>query len=243
MMQALGAEQAVRLRAGAIAHAGRQSFELPRIWLPPLNEVAARVVQVSGWDVYERARAGGRGVIFLTPHLGCFEVIAQYLSTRMPITVLYRPPRQRWLRELVEEGRRREQLSTAPADLSGVRLLLKALRRGEAVGLLPDQAPKAGEGRWIEFFGKPAYTMTLAGRLTESGAGVVLIWAERLPRGAGYHLHLSAPDQVIDGTTEVRAEQISREIERMILRCPEQYLWGYNRYKRRRGTGAPVESD
>lgn len=243
MTQALGAEQAARLRGAAIAHAGRQSLELPRIWLLPHRDVVAHIVEVSGWEHYEAACARGKGVIFLTPHLGCFEMIGQYLSMRMPFCALYRPPRHKWLRELVEQSRTRPGFSTAPTDLSGVRTLLRALKRGEAIGLLPDQAPRAGEGRWIKFFGKPAYTMTLAGRLTESGAGVVLIWAERLPGGAGYHLHLSAPAQAIDGTTEARAEQISQEIERMILQCPEQYLWGYNRYKRRRGTGAPVESD
>lgn len=101
--------------------------------------------------------------------------------------------------------------------------------------MLPDQAPKVGEGRWIDFFGKPAYTMTLAARLSESGAAVIMVWAERLPGGAGYHFHLQAPTQPFTGNTEERAGQISREIERLILQCPQQYLWGYNRYKRRRG--------
>ena len=108
--------------------------------------------------------------------------------------------------------------------------------------MLPDQAPKVGEGRWMDFFGKPAYTMTLAARLTESGAAVIMVWAERLPGGAGYHFHLQRPTQQIIGTTEERAQQISHEIERLIRQCPEQYLWGYNRYKRPRGVEAPPES-
>jgi KDO2-lipid IV(A) lauroyltransferase len=120
--------------------------------------------------------------------------------------------------------------------------LLKALKRGEAVGMLPDQAPKVGEGRWMDFFGRPAYTMTLAARLTESGAAVIMVWAERLPGGAGYHFHLQRPTQSITGTTETRAQQISHEIEHLIRQCPEQYLWGYNRYKRPRGVEAPPES-
>ncbi len=242
MVQALGVEDERRVRFSAIAHAGRQSLELPKIWLRPLEETAARVVKITGWELVEEATRAGKGILYLTPHLGCFEITAQYLSTHAPITVLYRPPKQDWLQTMIETGRAREQLHIAPADLSGVRSLLKALKKGEAVGMLPDQAPKVGEGRWIDFFGKLAYTMTLAARLSESGATVLMVWAERLPGGAGYHFHLSRPTQALCGSTEERAAQISHEIETLIRQCPEQYLWGYNRYKRPRGVEAPPES-
>ena len=241
MVLALGEEGARRARGAAIAHAGRTSLELPKIWLRPLDEVAARVVKVSGWELFEAASRQGKGILFLTPHLGCFEITAQYVSTFAPVTVLYRPPKHAWLQTLIETGRARAQLHIAAADLSGVRALLKALRRGEAVGMLPDQAPRSGEGRWLDFFGKPAYTMTLAGKLSESGATVIVVWAERLAGGAGYYFHLQHPTQPISGTVEQRAQQINQEIERLIRQCPEQYLWAYNRYKRPRGVEAPPE--
>ena len=242
MQLALGAAGEQRVRAAAVAEAGRQSLELPKIWLRPLEEVVGRVVKVSGWELAEAAMREGKGILYLTPHLGCFEVTAQYLSTHAPITVLYRPPKQRWLQTMIEEGRARGQLRIAAADLAGVRSLIKALKKGEAVGMLPDQAPKMGEGRWLDFFGKPAYTMTLAARLTETNAAVIMVWAERLPDGAGYHFHLQAPSQPITGTTEERAQRINREIERLIMQCPAQYLWGYNRYKRPRGVEPPPEN-
>lgn len=109
--------------------------------------------------------------------------------------------------------------------------------------MLPDQAPRRGEGRWIDFFGRPAYTMTLAAKLSESGAAVVLAWGERLPDGEGYRLHFMPPASPVTGTLEERAFAINREMEQLILQCPEQYLWGYNRYKRRRGTEPAPESD
>ena len=241
MLLALGESGARRTRAAAIAHAGRSALELPKIWLRPLDEVASRVLKVSGWELFEAANRDGKGILFLTPHLGCFEITAQYVSSFAPVTVLYRPPKQAWLQTLIETGRARAQLHIAAADLSGVRSLLKALRRGEAVGMLPDQAPRSGEGRWLDFFGKPAYTMTLAGKLSESSATVIVVWAERLPGGAGYHFHLQQPMQTISGTVEERAQQINREIEHLIQQCPEQYLWGYNRYKKPRGVDAPPE--
>lgn len=233
---ALGPEGSARTRAAAIGEAGKGMLELPKIWLRPLSETAARVVEVSGWELVEAATRRGRGILYLTPHLGCFEVTAQYLSTQAPITVLYRPPKQAWLQTMIEAGRARAQLYLATADLSGVRTLLKALKRGEAVGMLPDQAPKEGEGRWLDFFGKPAYTMTLAARLVESGATVIMVWAERLPNGQGYHFHLRAPSRPLTGGIEQRAQQINHEIEDLIRECPAQYLWGYNRYKQRKST-------
>lgn len=242
MRLALGEAGERRFRNAAIGHAGRQFLELPKIWLRPLEEATARVVRISGWEHVEAADRAGKGIVYLTPHLGCFEITAQYLSTHAPITVLYRPPKRAWMQTLIETGRQRAQLHIAAADLAGVRTLLKALRKGEAVGLLPDQAPRMGEGKWLDYFGKPAYTMTLAARLTETRAAVIMVWAERLPGGAGYHFHLQPPTQPIDGSTEERAQQINHEIETLIRQCPQQYLWGYNRYKRPAGAEPPPDS-
>jgi KDO2-lipid IV(A) lauroyltransferase len=223
-------------KAEAIAEAGKALLELPKIWLRPQDEVVERVVRVSGWDIVEAAWQRGEGILFLTPHLGCFEITAQYYAAHAPITVLYRPPKQAWLQPLIESGRGGANLHLAPADLAGVRRMLKALKRREAVGMLPDQVPGTGEGVWADFFGRPAYTMTLAARLTEaSRATVIMAYAERLPGGAGFHLHLMAPETPIEGPLEARAGAINRALEALIRRCPDQYLWGYNRYKAPRG--------
>jgi len=113
-----------------------------------------------------------------------------------------------------------------------VRQLIKALKRGEAVGILPDQAPGVGEGEWADFFGKPAYTMTLAGRLQQStGAAVVMAFAERLPAGAGYQLHLRRI-----AADPLGAQQLNRAVEDVIRIRPAQYFWGYNRYKKPAGS-------
>ncbi len=212
-------------RAAAVAEAGKTLLELPKVWLRPQDEVVGRVVKVSGWELVERAWQAGRGLLFLTPHLGCFEITAQYYAKHRPITVLYRRPKQDWLAPLIEQGRG-ANLRLAPADVGGVRKLIRALKSGEAVGMLPDQAPKAGEGEWAPFFGRPAYTMTLAARLAQMDATVLLAYAERLHYGAGYHLRLFAPQSPVATPADV-----NREIERLVRLCPGQYLWGYNRYK------------
>ena len=239
-LRAAGFAEPALLRQ-AIAEAGKGLLELPAIWLCPHAAVAGWVAQVSGWDLVEAALARRRGIIFLTPHLGCFEITAQYYAYRAPdyapITVLYRSPKKKSVEPLMLLGRRRPNLRLASADLKGVRILLRALKQGEAIGILPDQAPGVGEGEWADFFGRPAYTMTLAGRLAGAGAAVILAYAERLPRGLGYHLHLEAMPGPLAGESPARA--LNRALEGLIRQCPAQYGWSYNRYKVPAGAQAP----
>lgn len=216
----------------AVGHAGRMSAELPRLWLgktPALSWENDRAAV--------QAYANGRGVIFLTPHLGCFEITAQALALRFsaehgPLTVLYRPARHAALGEVMGMARRRPGLEAAPTSLSGVRQMLKALRSGRAVGLLPDQVPPENMGQWAPFFGQPAYTMTLAARLAlQTGAQVVLIWGERLPWGRGYRLHTQELGHPLSPHLAAAVVQINQAMEGLILQCPSQYIWGYARYK------------
>jgi len=237
---ALGDERARRLSGEVAGETGKMILELPKLWVPPLAEVAAMVRAVSGWELLEEAWARGEGVLLIAPHLGCFDMVAQFMATRAPMTALYRPPRQAWLRPLVEAGRRRDRLTLVPTDLSGVRAMLRALKRRETVGILPDQAPSAGEGRWLPFFGRPAYTMTLAARLSEAGrVTAILAFAERRPHGAGYDVQFHPLPEPLDGDTEARAAALNRASEWLIRRCPQQYLWGYNRYKVPSGAEPP----
>jgi KDO2-lipid IV(A) lauroyltransferase len=223
-----------RTRHEAIAGAGRMLAELPLVWLRPRAEVLALVRRVEGREHVERARAGGGGIVFLTPHFGCFEVAAQVAAAEFPITVLYRPPKLGWMQPLIEEGRGRENVRLARADFSGVRELLAALVRNEAVGILPDQVPGEGEGEWVEFFGKPAYTMTLAARLAaRPGSVCLLAFGERLPNGAGFVLHVRPLPEAEPGESGPR--RVNRAVEALIRENPGQYLWGYNRYKTPRG--------
>lgn len=215
----------------AVAESGKLAMETPRLWFG-----ATPRIQWEGAELVEAARAGGRGILFLTPHLGCFEVTAQgYARDFGRITVLYRPARKRWLRELVDTARARPNLAAAPTTIAGVKALLKALKAGEAVGLLPDQVPPRGLGAWAPFFGKPAYTMTLPARLArQANASLLLAWGERLPLGRGYRIHLRAWDEALGREPEEAAAQVNRRMESLIRECPSQYLWGYARYKQPR---------
>jgi len=214
--------------AGAVAAAGQLVAELPRLWFG-----RAPRLQWQGAELIDAARARGHGILFLTPHLGCFEVTAQGYAARYGrITVLYRPPRKAWLRPLVEAARGRPNLAAAPTTLGGVKQMLKALQAGEAVGLLPDQVPPHGLGVWAPFFGKPAYTMTLSARLArQTGATVLLAWGERLAWGRGFRIHLRPWTGELPEDAQAAAQSVNQQMETLVRECPAQYLWGYARYK------------
>jgi KDO2-lipid IV(A) lauroyltransferase len=221
-------------RRAAIGAAGQLLAETPALWFRPHGEVAALVREGEGIEAVLAARTQGQAVLFLTPHLGCFEVAAQYAALHTRITVLYRAPKMGWLDPLMREGRTREQMRLAPANTSGVREILAALKRGEAAGFLPDQVPGEGEGEWAEFFGAPAYTVTLAAKLAErDDVMCFLAYARRLPRGAGYVIAVRPLPPALPG--ERPARRMNRALEMLVRECPEQYLWGYNRYKTPRG--------
>ena len=227
-----------RVLGANVAEAGKGVMELPWVWRRPLSDVLASVQSCEGWEHVVAAQARGKGIVFLTPHIGCFEVIALYLGAHMPLTSMYRVPKLAWLDGVMRQGRERGQMKLARADIGGVRALYKALKRGEAIGLLPDQVPGNGEGEWIPFFGRPAYTMTLVSRLVESSeAAVLMCVAQRLPNGAGYALHFSPLTLHTDTSVTL---QINQAVESLVRACPEQYLWSYNRYKIPAGVAPPA---
>ena len=214
-----------------IAETGKAILETLGIWQKKETEILPFVKQIHHWQVVDDALKMGKGLIFITPHLGCFEITSIYYGSKHPITVLYRAPKQAWLMPLIEAGRSRTGVTLAEANAAGVRKLMQALKRNEAIGILPDQIPAEGEGEWADFFGKPAYTMTLASKLAEkTGAAVILAFGERLPNGAGYDIHLS---RLEDGAIATPA-LLNKAIEAQITQNPSQYLWRYNRYKQRR---------
>ncbi|MBV8248108.1 MAG: lysophospholipid acyltransferase family protein [Comamonas sp.] len=219
----------------AVGHAGRMVFEMPRIWLGQLPQCD----MVNG-EVVEQAYARGKGIVFLTPHLGCFEMSVQAAARRWSarhgeITVLYRPARQGWLAQILETARNRPGVSAVPTTLAGVRQMIKALRQGAAVGLLPDQVPPHGLGIWSPFFGRDAYTMTLAARLVlQTGAAVIVARCERKSWGRGYTLYLEELSVPESQSLEATVWQINAAMEAAIHQCPQQYLWGYGRYKQPR---------
>jgi Kdo2-lipid IVA lauroyltransferase/acyltransferase len=213
------------IRRASALEAGKMALETPWVWGQESTRLNA---YVSHADSVARVLSAvkGRPVIYLTPHLGGFEVAGRAIAQFAPMTVMFKPPKRADFGAIVLAARARGNMKTVPANVSGVRQLFKALKRGEAIGMLPDQVPTDGEGIWAPFFGVPAYTMTLQSKLAQAAdAAVVMVACERLTNAQGWRLHMKLLDTLPD------PEPLNREIETLIRTMPTQYLWGYNRFK------------
>ncbi len=226
----------------SVAQAGKMVMETPKMWMGKVPKV-----RWVGIELIEQAYRDKKGLLFLMPHLGSFEIIGQAWARQFgadhgDFTVLYRPARKPLMEKVVATSRSRPGLAAFPTNAAGVRQLMKALKQGRAVGVLPDQVPPEGMGVWVPFFGQNAYTMTLAARLAhQSGATVLVGWGERLAWSRGFCIHvmplLDAPGE-LSADVEHACTQINLGMERAIQQCPSQYLWSYARYKQPRKVSA-----
>ncbi|HSJ82003.1 MAG TPA: lysophospholipid acyltransferase family protein [Thiobacillus sp.] len=229
-----------RLLRQSISEYGKAIMELLPLWLGADKQALKWVRRTSGWEQIDAARAAGKGVILVAPHIGCFEIIGQYFGSLHPFTIMYKPSPQPVLNALMLAGRQRGQTKLVPADMSGVRGLLAALRRREGIGILPDQVASSGDGVWAPFFGRPAYTPTLVASLQrKTGAAAFFVAAERLGWGRGYHLHVYPLDDALPEEKTAAAIRINQGVEAVVRHFPAQYMWTYNRHKRPGGVALP----
>lgn len=228
-----GARRSLARRS--LLEAGKTFTEMGAMWYWSPARLRGKIRDVVGWENVEAARARGKGVIALTPHLGAWELTSQYYVSRHPLTCLYRPPRLQALDAMILRSRERMGAQLVPTTPSGVKTLYQTLKRGETVGILPDQDPGRGAGIFAAFFGVPTNTMTLVPRLARTtGAAVVLVYAERLPHGRGYVMRFyRAPVGVEDADPAVAAAAMNRGVEACVRERPEQYQWSYKRFKTR----------
>lgn len=224
-----------------IWHAAAASGQLfsDSLWIWRNPKKALSLVEVQDWGLVEEAINEGHGLVMLTPHLGGFEIIPRVLAQHFPATILYRPSRQEWLNKVVEEGRAYPNMHFVPTNLNGVRQMTRALTRGEAIGILPDQVPSGGEGVWVPFFGRPAYTTPLPARLANrNNTPVVMFTAKRKGLGKGWLMQAKrlAP---LSEDSMLAAAELNAAIENAILVAPNQFIWAYNRYKHPSGAELP----
>lgn len=232
----LGPAERMRLARETLREGIASMFELGPLWRWPRERVLSLVRDVHGSEVLDAAVSSGRGAVFIGPHLGAWELAGLFTSTRIPMTSLYRPPRVRMLDGTLRRARERFGARLVPADAGGVRALFRALRRGEAVGVLPDQDPGQAGGIFAPFFGVAAKTSTLTARLIAgSEAMAILGWAERLERGRGYRMHYVELDGGLFrcGDIERATCALNLELERVIRQFTCQYMWSYRRFRHR----------
>ncbi len=226
-----GAARAALLRE-VLAESGKSASEIVKVWGAGAGRALALVREVRGEALLDAALAAGKGVIIAAPHLGCWELLNYWLCRKTPMAILYRPPRIAAIEGLLRKVRGALAPEQVRADGAGVRTLYKRLAAGGTVGILPDQKPRAGEGQVAPFFGRDALTMVLLPRLAaRTGATVLYAFAERLPRGAGYRIHLlPAPGGLADADLGVACSALNRGVQECVELAFTQYQWQYKRY-------------
>lgn len=229
----LSSRERAALAQDSLRHSAATMLELGFAWQGDEDKVAASIIDVHGQELLEESRQSGQGAIVLAPHFGNWEVLNFWLSRHFPFTAMYEPPKLAPLDPIIRAGRERCGASLVPTNPRGVASLLKALKRGEAVGILPDQEPDWGSGVFAPFFGRPAYTATLLPKLVaRTNARVVTGVARRLP-GRGYALHfLAADDRVYSSDEATSCTGVNASVEAAIALEPAQYQWEYKRYSK-----------
>jgi KDO2-lipid IV(A) lauroyltransferase len=232
-----GAARAALLRE-AMAEGGKSITEIVKVWGGGAVRALGLVREVRGAELLDAARAAGKGVIIAAPHLGCWELLNYWLCSRMPMAILYRPPRLAAVEPLLRRVRGALAPEQVRAEGAGVRTLYKRLAAGGTIGILPDQKPREGEGERAPFFGRDALTMVLLPRLAaRTGATVLFAFAERLPRGQGFRIQLlPAPDGLDDADPRRACAALNRGVEACVARAFTQYQWHYRRWS---GHGLP----
>jgi len=225
------AAQAALLRE-VLIESGKSATEIVKIWGGGAERALDLVREVRGEALFDAALAAGKGVIIAAPHLGCWELLNYWLCRKTPMAILYRPPRIAAIEGLMRKMRGALAPEQVRADGAGVRTLYKRLAAGGTVGILPDQKPRAGEGEFAPFFGRDALTMVLLPRLAaRTGASVLFAFAERLPRGAGYRIHLlPAPQGLTNADLTVACGALNQGVQTCVELAFAQYQWQYKRY-------------
>ncbi len=221
-----------RLSRDSLIETGKQLTECAWIWHRPIEQTESRIVDMPGEELMLEAQQSGKGCLFVSPHLGNWELCSAPLSRDEPFTYFYRSPRNPRLDNILIRWRAHLRGKPASLDAAGIRRGLKILKSGGIVGILPDQEPDSSNGVFAPFFGRPALTITLLSKLAQrSGATVLYCVVERLPKGKGWRFHILPADEAVSDSDPLQAATaLNSGVERCIALCPEQYLWSYKRF-------------
>lgn len=216
----------------SLVETGKQLTECAWIWHRPVAQTEKKILDIPGHEFMLEAQRAGKGCLFVSPHLGNWELCSIPLSKDEPFTYFYRSPRNAALDSVLIDWRAHVRGQPASLDAAGIRRGLKILKSGGIVGILPDQEPDRQNGVFAPFFNHPTLTITLLSRLAQrSGATVLYCVAERLPKGRGWHFHIRPAAEAVSSNDSLLATTaLNRGVEDCIALCPEQYLWSYKRF-------------
>ncbi len=213
---------------------GKNLSELSAFWYWPEARIRTLVVEEVNRSALDQAIAAKSGVIVAAPHSGAWELIGMRLTCDHPMHFLYRPNKKSHLNDLILSARERFGGKCHAITARGLSALVRALKKGEMIGILPDQEPNEAHGVFAPFYGVPAYTMTFLSALARrTGAPVIFAVMERLPSAAGYRLHyIEADGQIAHEDPTIACTALNQCVEKCVDIAPAQYMWNYRRFRK-----------
>lgn len=227
-----------RVIRGMARHLGWMAAEFARFprWTP---ENVEKLVILDGHENFLAGRSRGKGVLFLTGHVGAWEISSfAHALYGFPLRYMARPLDNVRVDELVNRYRRLSGNRSIFKNESA-RSMLKILREGGTIGILADQNTMPEEGIFVDFFGAPACATTGIARVAlHTDAAVVPVYAYWDPAIRKYRLRFEPPVNLVrtgDAERDVRdnTQRFARILEQFIRRVPEQWVWAHARWKTR----------
>ena len=225
-----------RLARRSLAADGRLVLDVARTWGSSDALAAGAMLDRESRLLWDAPAPQGR--LLLVPHLGNWEWLSLWLQHQLVkdggLTALYEPLANPVLDAWVGEHRRVSGAHLLPTDRSGLRAFVRRLAAGGTVALLPDQVPPSGARVLAPFYGRPAWTMTLANRLVRKFKPDVLVAAALIDRSTVPRYRITfqpAPADLASHDPTVAARALNSAVEGAIAQAPEQYQWGYKRFR------------
>lgn len=228
----------VAIARAAFRHLGQSAFELACI-----KQIDREVDRFIEWPAQDRAAlqaalARGKGVVFVTGHVGNWELLARRVALAgYPAQSIAKETSDAGTTALVEQFRLTGQVRSIWRGQEGAaREMLRALKKGEILGLVIDQDTRV-QSVFVPFFGTPAATPRAPADLAlRTGAALMVGFCQRKADGT-YLLTMRElpvePSGDREGDAVKLTAQLSSEIENAIRRHPEQWVWMHQRWKTR----------
>jgi KDO2-lipid IV(A) lauroyltransferase len=227
----LASEAQERRARRSLTHYAANALEVGVCWYASRRRFDALFEPPAGLEHVTALQEAGRGVVLMAPHFGAWELLGLSLSDLLAAT-LYKPGSDPDLDSVLIERRERFGATLVPANRRGLKALMDRLRAAQWVGVLPDQEPTGGEGRFAPFFGVPALTGVLVPRLLRrTGAGALYAACVRGKHGR-FRVHfLPAEEELYSPDLDVALAALNRGVEAVVALAPDQYLWAYKRFR------------
>lgn len=230
----LSEQQLLSLSKASLKHQCMTYAESIKIWGSPPEFALAQIKTVHHEALFIEALKNPNGTLAVVPHFGAWELLNAWLNQYTKPMIMYKPSKNKDLNRFMLEARQCLNATLVPTDETGVRALFKHLKQGGFAAILPDHVPKESGGIYSYFYGQNALSPTLLSKLAaKTQCSVVGLICLRCADLSGFEIQVTALSEDIKSKDlQLSVDSLNKEMERMINVAPEQYLWGYKRFRR-----------